>query len=117
MPTTTFRRSFIAFHLTLGITLLVASAHTALHALAPAVGGADLALGVLAVVEAIGAALFLFPGTVRPGGLVLLLTLAVALVAHAVARQLRFDLLVYAAGTWLVMAGGARLAGRDAAVG
>ncbi len=110
MPTTALRRSFIAFHLTLGITLLVGSAHTALHA----IGGADLPLAALAAVEAIGAALFLFPGTVRPGGLLLLLTLAVALVAHAVHREARFDLLVYAAGTWLVMAGGARLAGRDA---
>lgn len=107
MPNETLRRSFIALHLTLGFALLYASVRTGLHALAPAAGPADAHVGLLACVEALGAALFLVPRTVRLGGAVLLFTLGLATVVHAVGGQVRVDLLVYAAGTWFVMVHGA----------
>ena len=106
MVTTTLRRSFNAFHLTLGFTLLLFSARTALQALAPAAGHGDLHVAALAVVETVGAALFLLPRTLRIGGTLLLLTLGLAVLVHALSGQLRADLLVYAAGTWFVMVHG-----------
>lgn len=66
MATATLRRSFIAFHLTLGLTLLVLSIRTALHALGPGAGLGDSHVVVLAILEAIGAALFLLPRTLAP---------------------------------------------------
>jgi hypothetical protein len=99
-------RAFIAFHLTLGLVLLFLSARATLHALAPIAGPADPHVGVLALVEAFGAALFLLPQTLRVGGALLLLTLGLAAVVHALGGQLRADLLVYAAGTWFVMVHG-----------
>jgi non-ribosomal peptide synthetase component F len=107
MPNETLRRSFIALYLTLGFALLYASIRTALHALAPASGAVDAHVGLLACVEALGAALFLVPRSVRLGGAVLLCTLGLATVVHAVGGQVRVDLLVYAAGTWFVMVHGA----------
>jgi hypothetical protein len=114
MPRPPLRRAFIAFHLTLGLVLLFLSARATLHALAPTAGPVDPHVGVLALVEAFGAALFLLPRTLRVGGALLLLTLGLASVVHALAGQLRTDLLVYAAGTWLVMVHGpARATGRS----
>jgi len=106
MATRALRGSFIAFHLTLGLVLLVFSIRTALDALAPAMGHASPHVGVLAVGEAMGAALFLLPRTLRAGASVLLLTIAIAFVAHLVGGQVRGDLLVYAAGTGFVMVHG-----------
>lgn len=101
------RRAFVAFHLTLGLALFYLSVRTVLHALAAAGGQRDPHVALLASVEAIGAALFLLPRTVRVGGVLLLLTILVAVVVHAAtAGELRADLLVYAAGTWFVMVHG-----------
>ena len=100
MVTTTLRRSFIAFHLTLGFTLLFFSARTALQAREPHIAA-------LAIVEAVGAVLFLLPRTLRIGGALLLLTLGAAVLVHVLSGLLRADLLVYAAGTWFVMVHGA----------
>jgi len=109
------RRAFIAFHLTLGLVLLFLSARATLHTLAPTTGAVNPHVGVLALVEAFGAALFLLPQTLRVGGALLLFTLGVATVVHALGGQLRADLLVYAAGTWFVMVHGAGWAtGRSA---
>ena len=106
MATTTLRRSFIIFHLTLGLTLLVLSIRTALHALGPGAGQGDSHVVVLAILEAFGAALFLLPRTLRAGGMLLLLTIGLALLVHLVSGQFRGDLLVYAAGTWFLMVHG-----------
>ena len=106
MVTTTLRRSFIGFHLTLGLALLLFSARTALQAFAPAAGHSEPHVGVLAVVEAIGAGLFVFPRTLRLGGALLLLSIGLALVVHGLSGQFRADLLVYATGTWFVMVHG-----------
>ena len=106
MATKTLRRSFIAFHVTLGFTLLVLSIRTALHAVGPEAGQGDSHVVVLAMLEAIGAALFLLPWTLRAGGMLLLLTIGLALLVHLVSGQFRGDLLVYAAGTWFVIVHG-----------
>jgi hypothetical protein len=93
-------RAFAAFHATLGVVILVESVRTAIHA---AHGGGH-ALLLLASVEAIGAALFLFPRTMVAGGVLMLLTFAVAFSIHAVRGDFNLALLVFAAGTWLVLA-------------
>ena len=106
MATPGLRRSFFAFHLTLGLTLLILSVRTAMEALDPAAGHVNPHVGLLAIVETAGAALFLFPRTLRVGGTLLLVTIGLALLIHALAGQFRGDLLIYAAGTWFVMAHG-----------
>jgi hypothetical protein len=106
IATTMLRRSFITFHLTLGLTLLVLSIRTALHALGPGAGQGDSHVVVLAILEAIGAVLFLLRWTLRGGGMLLLLTIGLALLVHLASGQFRGDLLVYAAGTWFVMVHG-----------
>ena len=104
MVTPTLRRSFIAFHYTLGFTLLYVSLRTALHALGA--GPGDVHVVVLSLVEGTGAALFLIPGTLRIGAILLLLTIGLATVVHLGAGQFRGDLVVYATGTWFVMVHG-----------
>jgi hypothetical protein len=94
-------RAFAAFHVTLGVVILVESLRTALQALR---GGGGHALLLLASVEAIGAALFLWPGTVVVGAWAMLATFAVAFSVHALRGEFHLGLLVYAAGTILVLA-------------
>ena len=105
MATPALRRSFIALHLTLGLTLLVLSARTVLEGLG---SGAhpNPHVALVGFLEALGAVLFLIPRSLRWGGILLLVSIGVALVVHAVAGQFRSDLLVYAAGTWFVMVHG-----------
>ncbi len=95
-----FDRAFTLFHATLGVVILVESVRTALHALH---GGGGHALLLLASVEAIGAALFLWPATLAAGAAAMLLTFAVAFVVHALRGEFHLGLLVYAAGTILVL--------------
>ena len=106
MVTPILRRSFIAFHLTLGVTLLFLSVRTAIQALAVHESHSSLHIAALAMLETLGAALFLWPRTLRVGGALLLLTIGIALLVHATAGQFRGDLLVYAAGTWFVLVHG-----------
>jgi hypothetical protein len=106
MVTTALRRSFIAFHLTLGLTLLFLSLRTVLQTLGPEASGAGAHVAVLGTIETIGAALFLLPRTLRIGGALLLLTIGGVAVLHALAGQFRGDLLIYAVGTWFVMVHG-----------
>jgi hypothetical protein len=106
-------RSFQIFHLTLGAVVLAQSVETALFA-APlsSQAGASPHLFVLAAVEAAAALLFLMPRTLRVGGWLLLATFAAALVAHALRGELLGTLLVYAAGTLLVMTHGSAWSSR-----
>ena len=104
MVTPSLRRSFIAFHLVLGLTLLYLSLRTALHALGA--GPGDSHVVVLGFVEGTGAVLFLIPWTLRIGGILLLLTIGLATVMHLLSGQLRGDLVVYGVGTWFVMVHG-----------
>lgn len=106
MATATLRRSFIAFHLTLGLTLLFLSVRTALQALGPGTGQGIGHVALLALLEAVGAALFLLPRTLRVGGGLLLLSIGLATVVHLASGQFRGDLVVYSVGTWFVMVHG-----------
>jgi len=100
------QRSFMIFHIVLGLGLLVMSLQTLWHAVGPGSGRPDIHVILLATVEAIGAILFLIPGSVRLGAGLLLLTLVVAFAIHARGGQWRPDLVIYAAGVWLVAAKG-----------
>lgn len=107
MPPRPLVYAYLALWMTLGILLLVASVRTclaALHGNAHGPGGVHLAL--LGGVEAVGALLFLIPRTLRVGGVILLVTFGIALSAHAVAREFPSQILLYTAGTILVLAHG-----------
>jgi hypothetical protein len=91
------------FHFVLGLGLLVMSLETLLRAIHS--GHTHVHLALVAGIEAAGAALFLVPKTLRIGGALLLLTLLGAVVLHALQREWRVDLLIYASGVWLVMSG------------
>ena len=106
MVTPTLRRSFIAFHLTLGLMLLFGSVRTAVEALAVHGSHPNPHVAALGILEGAGAVLFLWPRSMRAGGVVLLLSIGLAVLVHAVDGQFRGDLLVYAAGTWFVMVHG-----------
>jgi hypothetical protein len=94
---TSLRRVFTVFHLILGLALLLGSLHTVLHA-----ASADLHARTIGSVEALGALAFLVPRTLQVGAALLLVTIILAVVLHAVRGELRADLLVYAAGVLLV---------------
>ena len=91
------RLAFLLFHLVLGTGLLWGSVHTVLH-----LGPSDPHALVIGTIEALAAAAFLVPRTMRIGAGVLLVVLALAFVVHATRGEWRPDLLVYAAGVFLV---------------
>lgn len=99
MTDVTLRRSFIALHLTLGLVIALESARMLIHALTHAAHGH---LAVLAATEGTAALLFLWPRTMRVGGIALIATFAVALVAHAIRGEFPAPLLVYAVATLFV---------------
>ena len=102
MTTPRFRRSFAAFHLVLALGILWLSVLTVMGALRPEAGHHDPHAVAVGAVEAIGALLFLFPRTLRAGAALLLLTIGIATAVHGFRGHLRVDLLIYAAGVWLV---------------
>ncbi len=91
------RRTFLIFHVILGLALLWGSVHTLMH-----LGPTDLHARIVGSIEAVGAAAFLIPQTLRFGGVLLLLSLVGAILVHAGMGEWRPDLLVYAAGVVLV---------------
>ena len=95
--------AFTIFYVALGVGLLVGSVQTLLHAIHQ--GHWHLHVGLVAGIEATGAVLFLIPKTKRVGGALLLLTLLGGVVLQALQREWRTDLVIYAAGVWLVMSG------------
>ena len=95
--------AFTIFYVVLGVGLLAGSVGTLMHAIHQ--GHWHLHVGLVAGIEAAGALLFLIPRTMRIGGGLLLLTLVGAVALHALQHEWRFDLLIYAAGVWLVMSG------------
>ena len=103
----TLRRSFIAFHLTLGIVVLLESLITVLHA--SGLGGAghlSPGLAWFAGAEVIAALLFLLPATLKVGAWSLLVIFFSALAFHGLHGELQLTLLVYGVGVILVMAHG-----------
>ena len=102
MASLSLRRSFVAFHVTLGVVVFIESVRTALFSLQ---GHLQSPLGshlaILAVIEAVAAALFLIPKTLKAGGILLLLVFALAVAVHGIQHEL--GLLVYAAGVLFVI--------------
>lgn len=115
MPATPLRRAFLAFHLTLGIVVFILSVTTLHHALRGAGGLPSHHLAILAGVEATSAILFLIPVTLRIGGAGLLLTFAAAIVVHVLRGEFPGPVLIYAAGTVLVMVHGSAWGGAASA--
>lgn len=91
------RRAFVAFHLTLGLTLLAMSVATVVST-----GKTTPHVSALGSLEALGAALFLMPRLLRLGAILLLVTLTAAIAIHAARGQFPGALLVYAAGVIFV---------------
>lgn len=96
------RRAYQLFHLALAGGLLFAAVETLIHAFADLRGG-HIHLAVVAGIQAVCSLLLLLPRTVRLGGAVLLLIVLVGFADHVTRGEWRVDLLVYAAGVWLVM--------------
>jgi len=106
------RRSFIAFHLTLGIVVLTQSLITVLHA--SGLGGTrhlNVGLAWFAGAEVIAALLFLLPATLRLGAWSLLVIFIAAIAFHALHGEWELTLLVYSAGVILVMVHGSAFGG------
>jgi|GEM_PF-828382 hypothetical protein len=100
------RRSFVGFHLTLASVVFVQSVLAVFKALL-AKPDANWHLFILASVEAVAAILFIIPVTLRVGGIALCLVFFVAFTVHAIIGELELGLLVYSAGTVLILFHGA----------
>lgn len=105
MPPRNLMRAFLALWVVVGIVLFVASAATVYEGWIAA-HGMNPHLVLLGGVEAVGAALFLVPRTMRAGAIALLVTIGLAFVVHAVLGQFRGDLVVYAATVGFVLVHG-----------
>ena len=95
------RRTFLIFHLTLGIVIFVESVRAVLlasHSHTSNPLGSHFVL--FAGIEAVAAILFLVPRTLKIGSWLLLVIFVVAIVVHGVAQELA--LLVYGAGVAFV---------------
>lgn len=99
MTDLTLRRSFIALHLTLGLVIVFEGARALVHALGAAHHGH---VAVVATVETAAALLFLWPRTMRVGGVALVATFLLAVLVHALQGEFRAALLVYAAAALFV---------------
>ena len=104
MTAPNLRRAFMVFHAVLGGALLIMSHNTLFHAL-HAHGFGHLA--VVAALEMIGALLLLIPRTLKIGGVALLVILMPGFVVHLTRGEWEWQLLIYAAGVYLVMMHGA----------
>jgi hypothetical protein len=83
-----------------GLVLLLASVRT----VAEAASGphAKPHIVILGAVEAMSALLFLWPRTMRPGAIGLLISIGVAFLVHALIGQFRGDLVIFAAAVVFV---------------
>ena len=96
--------AFLSFHLTLGLVVLVDSLTT--FGMAAGIIGDqqhNAHLALLAGVESAAALLFLIRSTLRVGAYVLLAVFAIAILAHAAQGEFAAHLLLYIAGTVLVL--------------
>ena len=101
------RRSFIAFHVTLGTVVLIESLITVLHASGlGATQRSSLGLAWFAGAEALAALLFLWPSTLRIGAWSLLVIFIAAMAFHVLHGEWPLTLLVYGVGVVLVMVHG-----------
>lgn len=105
MPPRNLMRAFLFLWIVAGVVLLVASVET-VHQGWFAAHGVNPHLVLLGGVEAVAAALFLVPRTMRIGAIGLLATIGIALAVHAALGQYRGDLLFYAAAVGFVLVHG-----------
>jgi hypothetical protein len=120
MPPRKLVRAFLALWWTLGAVLLYASIDTVIHAFPRGAGAIDPHAAIIGSVEAVAAALFLFPRTMRAGAYGLLVSIAAAFIIHALRGQLAAQLLIYAAAVLFVLVHGPVPSvprGRDVAAG
>lgn len=96
MPPRGLVRAFVVQWWTAGILLLIWSAQTTQRAL-QAGHSHNPHVALLGTVEAVCAALFLVPRTMRIGAAGLLATFAMAFLGHAAQQEFRGELLLYAA--------------------
>ncbi len=106
------RRSFIIFHLTLGLVVLLQSLLAVLQTRVASHFG--LGVAVLAGAEAVAALLFILPATLRVGAVSLLAIFLFALAFHGLHGELQSTLLVYAAGVFFVLVHGSAFGKGDA---
>ncbi|HVX38263.1 MAG TPA: hypothetical protein VHB25_01725 [Gemmatimonadaceae bacterium] len=95
MPSRQLVRAFLALWLVTGAVLFIASVSTAYEGWVSA-HGVNPHLVLLGGIEALAAALFLIPRTMRVGAIGLLATIGIALAVHAALGQFRGDLILYA---------------------
>ena len=107
----TLRRSFIAFHLTLGAVVFLQSVTAVLQT--RGASHTSHAVAVLAGAEAVAALLFVVPATLRAGALSLLAIFFFALAFHGLHGELQSTLLVYAAGVFFVLVHGSAFGKSD----
>jgi hypothetical protein len=100
------RRAFTVFHFVLGLGILFLAARTAVDGVTGAHPLPPLLI-IGAGIEAFGAALFIFPRTLRIGGTIMLFTMTTALILEILSHHWRVDILIYLAGTSFVMVHGA----------
>ena len=94
MPPRSLLQAFLALWITAGVVLFVASLTTARDAMFSSTH-ANPHLVLLGAVEALGAILFLVPGTMRVGAATLLAAIATGFGVHATLGEFRGDLLLY----------------------
>ncbi|MFI5207409.1 MAG: hypothetical protein ACHQU8_07785 [Gemmatimonadales bacterium] len=98
-------RALTAFRIVLAVCLLYGSVETAVHGAVNMGGGhgaSHFHLFLLGSIEAIGALLLLVPRLIQAGAVILVLTIAIALLVHTIRGELRPDLVIYLAGAVLV---------------
>src|SRR5689334_12252117 len=99
------RRSFVLFHVTLAVVVLIESVMTVVHSLhSQTESHLNHILPWFAGIEALAAVMFLIPQTLKIGGAILLLIFLTAIIVHGPADGM--PLIVYAAGIVFVMAHG-----------
>ncbi|MGH7679372.1 MAG: Clp protease N-terminal domain-containing protein, partial [Gemmatimonadaceae bacterium] len=95
--------TFVALWWTLGIVALIESARLLMRGLAMP-EGTSVALVSVAVLEAVGAVLFLAPRTLKVGAVILLGVFAAGFIGHVFRGQFLTQFLVYAAATLFIVA-------------
>jgi uncharacterized membrane protein YphA (DoxX/SURF4 family) len=101
MPPQRLMRAFLFLWLATGVALLYGSIETVRSALEPS--HANPHLVILGSVEAVAAALFLFPRWMRVGAIGLLITIFVAFAVHSALHEFRGDLLLYGAAVFFIL--------------
>ena len=105
MPPQKLMRSFLTLWIVTGVVLLAGSAQTVSSGLSNS-AHANPHLVLLGSVEALAAALFLVPRSMRLGAIALLITISAAFGVHTALHQFRGDLLLYAATVSFILVHG-----------